>query len=287
MFLQIRNYVISLFVLFSLLAIELASCDNTWPGTNAFDIGSELPPGFEASGATYLPSIDAVATVSDNGQVAYVYLSGDLCFLRDYNNNFYDLEAVATGPKVSPLFVANEWPPQIIEVDLDSGLMLRSWNVSIPGVLNTGIESLTYIPLNSTTGYFYVGDQYDGMIYIFLFNYDIEVYRNGTLLEPVVTLDLVQGRDDLSGMHWDEYNSLLWCLFGDGNDVYTFSASRNITSDPNSNINNWILQSHFTDVPGLNQEGITMAGLSAQYLVISEDEETYYDERLVRYDISL
>ena len=268
-------------------------------------MSESLPDDFYVSGACWLPNDQGglVATVgtflsscrttradirqvSDNGEFALVNLTGELIFVREYNDKTYDLEAVSAGPLPGYAYVAVEDPPQIIEVSTASGLMLRAWNIEMPTSDGAGIEALTYVPVTSSSGYFYVGNQSNGLIYIVPFHFNLLNLPgfNGTSLAPARAISLVEGKTDLSGLNWDQYQKELWLLYDDGADAYTFTNSTPITNQVGSNVYNWVLDKHY-DVPGKHQEGITIAGHSGEYLVLGEDRDSQED-RLVRYDYS-
>mmetsp|Transcript_19258 Transcript_19258/g.27095 ORF Transcript_19258/g.27095 Transcript_19258/m.27095 type:complete len:233 (-) Transcript_19258:1364-2062(-) len=227
-----------------------------------------------------------IGKVSDNGEFALVNLTGELVLLREYNDKTYDLEAVSAGPLPGYAYVAVEDPPQIIEVSSASGLMLRAWNIEMPTSDGAGIEALTYVPVTAESGYFYVGNQSNGLIYIVPFHFNVLNLPgfNGTSLAPARAISLVEGKTDLSGLNWDQYQKQLWLLYDDGADAYTFYNTTPITMQVGSNVYNWVLDKHY-DVPGKHQEGISIAGHSGEYLVLGEDRDSQ-DDRLVRYDYS-
>eukprot|EP01090_Pellita_catalonica_P019998 TRINITY_DN695_c0_g1_i1.p1 TRINITY_DN695_c0_g1~~TRINITY_DN695_c0_g1_i1.p1 ORF type:complete len:283 (-),score=47.04 TRINITY_DN695_c0_g1_i1:116-934(-) len=267
--------VLPLFGFLLVFVAGVASVEN-WPGTDATSLSGDLPAGFEVSGLEYIPSQNAIATISDNGKLAFVSISGELLFFRDYGSTVFDFEGLAISD--DSLFLAIEYPPSIVQVDF-GGDIKKIFNLSMPVTAKHGLEGLFYFPLDSTSGYLYCGSQADGKIYIFQFNSTVTA---SMMLHPAVILDLTPFTD-LSGFAYDKRRSTLWVLFDTQNLAFTYRNTSALTHDPQTN-NNW--QAVVTyDVPGKGQEGITTA-LHDKYIVLGEDRSKE-SKAIVRYTLDL
>ncbi|KAJ3274533.1 TP53 regulating kinase [Terramyces sp. JEL0728] len=173
----------------------------------------EIPNNFEPSDITM--DDKNIYVVSDNGKIGIFDKSGN------YQSKIKiagkpDLEGITVIDKrPNILFLAVEYPPTLIEYDLTTDKMEREWDLSEyliehgeahehESPRSQGIESLVYVE-NDGAGYFFVGRQHDGMIFVFEITFtepiDIEFY---TKFQPFK-------RGDLSSLQ--VYNNHLFLLY--------------------------------------------------------------------------
>ena len=211
-------YRTSLFVGLSVLVVSgsVGFADDPFPpgvlpGT---PIGGGLPSGYECSGAVWHTGLDKLFTVDDGGMVSSMNAYG-----ADVQNWSLpgDLEGICIAePGSDFIYVGVEHPDSIKEFNLTTGLVSRTfdlttWMTGLPN--NSGLEALTFVPDagDPEGGLFYAGLQRNGKIYSF--RLPIASSPSSTAVTHVSTITPVVGRTDLSGLHYDVDNQVLYALF--------------------------------------------------------------------------
>ena len=263
-------------------------CILPWPGTDSFHAAWDIPDEFGASGATWIQPQKLLAIAGDGGGIAVIDEEGMLVAFISYTEEQLSkskFEGITIGPEVSnnrqltTVYVAVEDSGNILEIDIPSGNIKRKFALSLlESETNTGTTGLTFIPESESTGYFYVANQLNGMIYVYYFDYyniaDGDTLRLHSLFTPIVSMT------DLSGLCWDAENSYLWCLYNDDSTVYTFKNQTALTSEPGWH-QEWVQQHHYA-VPGVHQQGISIGGTQGQYIFLAEDRSKH-ESQVVRY----
>lgn len=266
-------------------------CALDWPGINSYKASTQLPNKFQASGAAWIPTTQVLAIVGDEGNVATLTVDGNITTYITFTKTDFgvlDFEGVSTGPAVTQsenstlVYVMVEYPATILEIELQSGEIRRTFDLQlIQGKKKRGIEALTFIPETESTGYFYAGSQFNGNIYIYYFDY-YATYENGLSLLSLYTP--IPERVDISGLCWDMFDEMLWILFDDGSDVFTYKPKFELDHTPQTH-QNWVRQHHYS-VPGKHQEGIAIGGEVGEYIFLAEDRNER-DQQLKRYDTNI
>ena len=221
------------------------------PGT---EISSNWPPNFEPSGAVWHTGLERLLVALDNGYVASMDPDGSN--LTDWAVGG-DLEGITVADPSSPfVYVGLEHPDSILEMNLNTGQVTRTFDVTawMTGPSNQGLEALTFVhdPNSPEGGLFYAGLQNDGRIYSF--RLPIASSSTSTSVTHLSVITPVGGRTDLSGLHYDDRNEVLYAIFDRSNRLRAMEANGQFLSE-------WTLA-------GRDQEGIAMAG---DRLFITED----------------
>jgi len=221
------------------------------PGT---EIGGGLPSGYEPSGAVWHSGLDRLFTVSDNGLVTRMDRDGSDVFNWSVPG---DLEGITVADASSDfVYIGVEGPDSILEFDLTTGLVTRTFDLTpwMTGPSNRGLEALTFVPDadDPEGGLFYAGLQDDGRIYTF--QLPIISSTTATTVTPVSTIVPVSGRDDISGLHYDPQEEVLFAAFDSSNRLRAMESDGTFLQE-------W-------DLVGNDQEGIAFAGRD---LFVAED----------------
>lgn len=221
------------------------------PGVN---IGGGLPTGFEPSGIVWHSRLQHLFLVSDGGQVSRMTSSGT--GIANWNVSG-DLEGITVAdPSSDFVYLGLEHPDSILEFNFVTGEVTRTFDLTswMTGPSNQGLEALTFVPIanNSEGGLFYAGHQGDGKIYTF--QLPIKSSASSTTVTHVSTITPVPGRTDLSGLHYDVANGVLYAIFDGDNKLRAMTRTGALFQE-------W-------DLAGNDQEGITFAGTD---LFIAED----------------
>ena len=221
------------------------------PGT---EIGGGLPAGYEPSGAAWHTGLSKLLLVSDGGLVSM--LNADGTSVSNWSVTG-DLEAISvTDPSSSFVYVGVENPDSILELNISTGVVTRTFDLTpwMSGPSNQGLEALTFLPDpgDPEGGLFYAGLQDDGKIYSFRLS--ISSSTTATTVTYLETITPVLGRTDLSGLHYDSNNEVLYAIF-DGSDLL-----RAMQAD-GTFLAEW-------DLAGNDQEGVALLG---DRLFIAED----------------
>ncbi len=222
------------------------------PGT---EIGGNLPSGYEPSGAIWHTGLNKLFIVSDGGLVTRMNSDGTSVNNRSVPG---DLEGICVADPLSSFaYVGVENPDGVMEFNITTGLVARTFNLTpwMTGPSNSGLEALTFVPNASDPegGLFYAGLQADGKIYTF--RLPIVSSSTSTTVTHVSTITPVAGRTDLSGLHYDVDNQVLYAIFDSSNRLRAMQADGTFIAE-------WVL-------PGSAQEGITLAGTD---LFVSQDD---------------
>ncbi|MDP6545377.1 MAG: esterase-like activity of phytase family protein [Phycisphaerae bacterium] len=218
-------------------------------------IGDGLLSGYEPSGAVWHTGLGKLFTVDDNGMMSRMNADGTM--VQNWSLSV-DLEGVCVAdPGSDFVYVGVEHPDSIMEFDLTTGLVTRAfdlttWMASTDD--NDGLEALTFVPDTGDPegGLFYAGLQDDGKIYSF--RLPIASSLSSTTVIPISTITPVTGRTDLSGLHYDVDNEVLYAIYDSDNKLRAMEADGTFLIE-------W-------ELPGVTQEGIAMMG---DHLYIAED----------------
>lgn len=149
-----------------LLALA-APCARAQFVASGIELGAALPAGFEASGADWHAGRDEIVVVSDDGRIARLSPDGAL---RGVLTLAGDFEGVCVAdPNLDRVYVAREKPEALLEVDLSSGFVLRTFDLT--GVLSApdqrSIEAVDFLPdaTHPEGGTFFVGSTFDGRVH--------------------------------------------------------------------------------------------------------------------------
>ncbi len=183
-----------------------------WPADSGIEIGQEgyaggLPQGFEPSGAVWHSVRQTLLVVDDSGLIAELVPDHGVQILWELDE---DLEGITLiDPLDGLVYLAVEDPDGILEFDLTTGSLTgRNWDLTpwLTGPDNHGLEALTWVD-----GHFYAGLQEDGNIFVF----DL---LDGGVVQHLDTIFSYQGRDDISGLHYDSCTETLFAIY-DSHDV--------------------------------------------------------------------
>jgi hypothetical protein len=221
------------------------------PGT---ELGGGLPEGYEPSGAVWHTGLSKLLLVSDGGLVSMMNPDGTSV------NNWSvagDLEAISVTDPSSPfVYVGVEKPDSILELNINTGIVTRTFDLTpwMSGPANRGLEALTFLPDpgDPEGGLFYAGLQDDGKIYSFRLS--ISSSTTATTVTHLETITPVPGRTDLSGLHYDSNNEVLYAIFDDSDLLRAMQADGTFLEE-------W-------DLAGNDQEGVALLG---DTLFIAED----------------
>ncbi len=211
------------------------------PGT---DVGGGLPAGYEPSGAVWHGGLDVLFVVGDDGTLSSMQRDGSAVSNWTVSG---DLEAVTVADEQSSfVYIGIEHPDSIVEYDVQLGITTRVFDLTgtLQGPDSRGLESLTFVPSagHPEGGVFYAGLQDDGRIYVF--DLPISTSSSSTLVQHLSTITPVPGRDDLSGLDWDEEHGLLYAAF-DSDDLVR------VMLDDGTFVDEW-------SFPGQTQEGLAL-----------------------------
>ncbi len=229
-------------ICFLALAFPAAAMD--WPASTGVEIGlagqpNGLPDDYEPSGAVWHPIRQKLILVDDSGLISELDPHGGGCTNWNVGE---DLEGITIiNPSDDLVYLAVEHPDGVLEFDLNTGSLTgRYWDLTpwLQGPNNHGLEALTY-----GNGHFYAGLQEDGSIFVFNFLADGQVTHLQTIAPH-------EGRDDLSGLHFDSCTGTLFAIH-DGDDLI-----EELRPD-----GTFIRQ---YDLPGDNQEGVALIGGSSE-----------------------
>ena len=236
------------------------------PGT---EIGGSLPNSYEPSGAVWHPLLEKLFTVSDDGFVSTLDDDGanfNTLTLSAVPTGVTDFEGITIADPNSPfVYVGVERPDSILELNRITGAVTRSFDLTpfMTGPDNRGLEALTFVPdsQNPEGGIFYAGLQNDGQVYSF--QLPILSSASSTTVTHVNTFTPVVGRDDLSGLHYDTVEQVLYAVFDSSNLLTALEKDGTFLAEWN--------------LVGNDQEGVALDG---SRLFIAEDG----DDQIWRYD---
>jgi len=237
-------------------SIALVLMQGTFPGdVPGTEIGAGLPPGYEPSGAVWHSGRNQLLVVSDDGLVSAMNADGS-----DVQHWTLpgDLEGITCAdPDSDVVYVGREHPDAVLEFDLSTSSLLRSFDLSatLTGPSNSGLEALTFVPIEGHPegGVFHAGLQSDGRIYVF--DLPILTSASSTAVTHLDTITPAPGLSDLSGLDFDRSTQILYAIFDSANRMLAMDAAGNLLAQ-------WSL------LPGNDQEGIALEGCK---LYVAED----------------
>lgn len=235
------------------------SSADPWPGDAGTEIGNVgsaggLPALYEPSGAVWHERLGVLLVVSDGGSVSRMDADGQNVTTWTPGG---DLEGIAiVDPQSDLVYLGVEHPDSVHEFDLSSGTLTgNSWDLTpwMTGPGSPGLEGLTVID-----GLFYAGHQREGNIYVFRL-------PDGGAAELVDVFAAPFGRDDVSGLHYDRLTRRLYAIHDDFDVIVEMKPDGTFIRE--------------FDLPGVNQEGITLipdCGANQSRLFVSEDSQAVW-----------
>ncbi|UCE60084.1 MAG: hypothetical protein JSU63_21900, partial [Phycisphaerales bacterium] len=192
--------------------------------------------------------------VHDGGLITLIGVDGDAPVSWQVGG---DLEGVCVADVSSDfIYVAVEQPDSILEFNLSTGEVTRTFDLSnvLQGPSNAGLEALTFVPVadHPEGGLFYAGLQCDGKIYVF--ELPIVTSATDTSVVHVNTITPVAGRTDMSGLHYNTGNGVLYAIFDSSNRLVALDVAGTCLAE-------W-------DIPGNQQEGLAAFGC---FLFVADD----------------
>ena len=230
-----------------------------WPGDAGTEIGNVGSPGglpalYEPSGAVWHERLGVLLVVSDGGSVSQMDADGQNVTTWTPGGN---LEGIAIAdPRSDLVYLGDEHPDSVHEFDLSTGTLTgNSWDLTpwMTGPGSPGLEGLTYVD-----GLFYAGHQREGSIYVFRL-------LEGGAVELVDLFSAPSGRDDVSGLHYDRATQRLYAIHDDFDVIVELKRDGTFIRE--------------FDLPGVNQEGITVipdCGTEQSRLFVSEDSQAVW-----------
>jgi hypothetical protein len=168
-----------------------------------------------------------------------------------------NLEGIAIAdPQSDLVYLGDEHPDSVHEFHLSTGTLTgKSWDLTpwMMGPGSPGLEGLTYVD-----GLFYAGHQREGNIYAF------RLLDDG-VVELVDVFAAPSGRDDVSGLHYDRSTQRLYAIHDDFDVIVEMKRDGTFIRE--------------FDLPGVNQEGITVVpdcGTQQSRLFVSEDSQAVW-----------
>ena len=237
-----------------LLSLGSPAVAADWPADSGVEIGrvgepNGLPGDYEPSGAVWHPVRQKLVVVGDSGLVSELDPYGGGVITWEVGG---DLEGIAIAdPDDGLIYLAVEQPDGILEFDLATGTLTgNQWDLTpwLDGPANHGLEALTYVD-----GHFYAGLQEDGNIFIF------DLLGAGGV-QYIDTIAPHEGRDDISGLHYDLCTGILYAIHDSHDVIVEMSADGSFLRE--------------YDLAGDNQEGIALIGGSTSgqtTIFIAED----------------
>lgn len=251
-----RQFITTLTVFFGCVTMGAHAQAATWPASNSgTDISTALmaaDAGFEPSGIAWSDALQEYIAVGDDGQVALLSSSGELVNEWDIGGA-YDLEDVVfmngTDDRV---YLLDENTSAVREFSLTTGTLTGTYwdcsaaeSVTLSEIDGAGVEGLAWVPDDyhsfgetPSGGAWYIGWQYDGNIYAFAA--DLSTTGSGSYLGSIAGT-----YTDISGLYFGTNTQRLYVVY-DGANVLEERAA------------DGTLQETYTDVPGSNQEGVTL-----------------------------
>ena len=173
---------------------------------NHCDAVDEVPSTFEPSGLAYTAETDELFAVDDNGYVAKY--NGDGAFQYQFDTGLKDLEAITFAENdYTKLYLGHEYPSVIHELQISTqALTGRSWSLTdFPGNGDHALEGLTWVPnsMNSSSGLFYAGNQFNGLVYVYDADLSSTSTNNNATLVASLNLNWTTSQEDCSGLNYD------------------------------------------------------------------------------------
>jgi len=213
--------------------ITLSGCGTPSFSGTPVDIGTNLQSLYEPSDADFHEGLDKILLVSDEGTLTILNYDGSNPI--DYTFN-YDLEGITVADPSSPfVYIGVEDPDSVVEFNIVTGTATRWFNLTgdiNTGPSNQGLEALTFVPNDTSPegGYFYVGHQYDGEVFVF----ELPIVTSSTstsVSEAAVPFYPYSGRSDIAGMDYDPVNNNVIGIYDGANKITVFSTAGARLSD--------------------------------------------------------
>ena len=246
---------------FSLIVVPVAWSAEPFPpeAITGVPVGGNLPSGYEPSGIVWHSRLQRLFLVSDGGVVSSMNADGTGV------NNWSpggDIEGIAIArPQSNFVYLGIENPDGIREFNITTGLVRRTFTLTswMTGPSNSGLEALTFVPDSSDPegGLFYAGLQATGQI--FVFRLPILSSTTSTTVTHIQTIPARNGITDLSGMHYETSQDVLYAIHDGANLLRAMETDGTL-------IEEW-------NLPDINQEGITLRGID---LYICQDSGGVY-----------
>jgi DNA-binding beta-propeller fold protein YncE len=233
-------------------AATLAFPTQSLPGVS---IGSGLGSSYETSGIVWHSRLQRFFTVDDGGRISSMDPNGNNVIHFNLHGDFEGI--TIADPDSNFIYVGREGGNSILEFDIASNqptrvFQLRAWMGSSA---NSGLEALTFVADENDPegGLFYAGKQSNGLVYAFRLPIASSSTSNAVSFQ--FQFQAARGRTDLSGMHYDNTNKVLYAIWDSNNIIRAMRSDGTFLEE-------WRLP------PGTHQEGITFQDSN---LVISQD----------------
>jgi len=235
-----------------------------------------MPAGYEPSGVAWHPRLERLLVVSDGGVLSQVNLDGT--GYAAIKSGLGDLEGIAIANPASDLiYLALEGGTSgdtVKEFNLVSKGFTRTFSLTgnfSPHTDNSGVEALEFVrDLTAPEGgWFLAGRQQDGQVFV----YSLPIQSSNSSTSVNFIGAFASGISDISGLHYDETQGVLYALHDGGNWLRAFKRGDGPL--------NWVLVKDWSSAPGSHQEGVALTG---NRLVIAEDSNAGYIGGLVAYN---
>ncbi|MCE9548235.1 MAG: esterase-like activity of phytase family protein [Planctomycetia bacterium] len=241
-----RRFGISIAIILGLSVVPTAWSADPFPPSAlpGISIGGKLPAGYETSGIVWHPRLKKFFVISDSGTVTSMLADGTSMVHLKVGG---DLEGITVArPQSNFVYLGIEHPDSIRELNIVTGKVTRTFDLTawMKGADNSGLEALTFVPdvSNKEGGLFYAGLQADGSILVF--QLPIASSKTSTAVKHVRTIPPLKGVSDISDMHYEASQSVLYAIYDGANLLRAMKPDGTL-------IQEWKL-------PGKDQEGITL-----------------------------
>ncbi len=260
-----KKILFSIAILFLLLAFSQTTHAIAFPANDpGIDISRDqnnnykLDQGYEPSGIVWHNRLQSLFMVWDNGYVTQMDIDGNILHPSVFIGGGYDIEDITVVDEQSNfVYLLQEFPQAIVEYDISNWRLTgQRWNLlGMPGNSRDGAEALTY---NKFTHEFYVGAQSDGNIYVY--NIDLSNPSDTNFSRMIDTHMNVRG-GDIAGLNYSNETNRVYALFDTANVIQEYDSRDQ-------------LRAEFTDVPGIEQEGLVILpgcpNANAQIIIVED-----------------
>ena len=251
-----KSFICLLLCFWALLsAAEAATLPFPTQSLPGVSIGSGLGPSYETSGIVWHSRLQRFFTVDDDGRISSMDVDGNNV---THSNLHGDLEGITIAdPNSNFIYVGREGGNSILEFDIVNNQRTRDFRLGawMGSSSNSGLEALAFVidENDPEGGLFYAGKQGNGTVYAF--RLPIVSSSTNNTVSFQYKFQVARGRTDLSGMHYDDTNNVLYAIWDSNNIIRAMRPDSTFLEE-------WRLP------PGTSQEGITFQGSN---LVISQD----------------
>lgn len=248
---RLLRHILGLLGAGTLMGLALA-CDGT-PATADMEVLATFgtPTFNEPSGLVYHPTRRTLFAVGDEGDVGEFSLDGTL--LRQVHLMNASFEGIALDPAQDRLYVAIEGDDDILEIEVDALVALRTFSVkrkfegqTVIKKNRNGFEGLAFVtdPTHSNGGALYVSNQ--------VLNHDdaedlsavFELDHTTDPREATIRRVLRQETLDLAGLVFDAQSGHLWAISDQGDQLLHLTLDGQVVATYR--------------LPGTTQEGIAL-----------------------------